>query len=120
MGVLVILSLVYKRHRESPKRPWRIWSVAYCLHLFLAPTHRTFVRGTSTRLFDVSKQVVGQLFVHAVNLFVSDLGSDHTESNACVFYFLNILIDTTLGMSLLPLSCISSKLTLVQALLLST
>ncbi|EKM79919.1 hypothetical protein AGABI1DRAFT_72625 [Agaricus bisporus var. burnettii JB137-S8] len=79
MGVLVILSLVYKRHRESPKRPWRIW------------------------LFDVSKQVVGQLFVHAVNLFVSDLGSDHTESNACVFYFLNILIDTTLGVALIYL-----------------
>lgn len=29
MGVLVILSLVYKRHRESPKRPWRIWFVFY-------------------------------------------------------------------------------------------
>lgn len=53
------------------------------------------------RLFDVSKQVVGQMFVHGVNLFVSDLGSDTTEGNACVFYFLNILIDTTLGMALL-------------------
>jgi hypothetical protein len=32
MGVLVILSLVYKRHREPQKRPWRIWSVpeSYC------------------------------------------------------------------------------------------
>lgn len=27
MGVLVILSLVYKRHREPQKRPWRIWFV---------------------------------------------------------------------------------------------
>jgi hypothetical protein len=27
LGVLVILSLVYKRHRETPMRPWRIWSV---------------------------------------------------------------------------------------------
>jgi hypothetical protein len=27
MGILVILSLVYKRHRETPKRPWRIWLV---------------------------------------------------------------------------------------------
>ena len=25
MGVLVVLSLVYKRHRERPKRPWGIW-----------------------------------------------------------------------------------------------
>jgi len=45
----------------------------------------------------VSKQVVGQMFVHGVNVFLSDFGSNHTEGNACVFYFLNILIDTTLG-----------------------
>ncbi|KXN92354.1 hypothetical protein AN958_08585 [Leucoagaricus sp. SymC.cos] len=77
LGVLVLLSLVYKRHREVSKRPWRIW------------------------LFDVSKQVVGQMFVHGVNVFLSDLGSDTTEGNACVFYFLNILIDTTLGVTLI-------------------
>ncbi|KAF8914263.1 vacuolar membrane protein-domain-containing protein [Gymnopilus junonius] len=78
MGMLVILSLVYKRHRESLKRPWRIW------------------------LFDVSKQVVGQLFVHGVNLLASDLVSNHTSSkNACVSYFLNILIDTTFGVAMI-------------------
>ncbi|KAJ6616240.1 vacuolar membrane protein-domain-containing protein [Mycena sp. CBHHK59/15] len=77
MGVLVILSLVYKRHREKPMRPWRIW------------------------LFDVSKQVVGQMFVHGVNVLISDLVSHHSSNNACVFYFLNILIDTTLGVGLI-------------------
>ncbi|KAF7332362.1 hypothetical protein MKEN_00117900 [Mycena kentingensis (nom. inval.)] len=77
MGVLVILSLVYKRQRENPMRPWRIW------------------------IFDVSKQVVGQLFVHGVNVLISDLVSKYTQNNACVFYFLNILIDTTLGVGLL-------------------
>jgi len=77
MGVLVILSLVYKRHREKPMRPWRIW------------------------LFDVSKQVVGQMFVHAFNVFVSDLVSHHSSNNACVSYFLNILIDTTVGVGLI-------------------
>ncbi|KAF7302028.1 hypothetical protein MIND_00769200 [Mycena indigotica] len=77
MGVLVILSLVYKRHREKPMRPWRIW------------------------IFDVSKQIVGQMFVHGVNVLVSDLVSKYTTNNACVFYFLNILIDTTLGVGLL-------------------
>jgi hypothetical protein len=79
MGVLVILSLVYKRQREKSKRPWRIW------------------------LFDVSKQVVGQMFVHGVNVFISDFGSHHSAKNACVFYFLNILIDTTLGVALIYL-----------------
>ncbi|KAF5358959.1 hypothetical protein D9758_004900 [Tetrapyrgos nigripes] len=77
MGILVILSLLYKRHRESPKRPWRIW------------------------LFDVSKQVVGQMFVHGVNVLVSDLVSHLDSLNACVSYFLNVLVDTTLGVALL-------------------
>jgi hypothetical protein len=37
MGIMVILTLVYKRQREKPKRKWRIW------------------------MFDVSKQLVGEL-----------------------------------------------------------
>ncbi|KAG1734973.1 vacuolar membrane protein-domain-containing protein [Suillus lakei] len=77
MGVLVILSLVYKRHREPQKRPWRIW------------------------LFDVSKQIVGQMFVHGVNVLISDLGSHHNAGNACTYYFLNVLIDTTLGVAII-------------------
>ncbi|KAG2128988.1 vacuolar membrane protein-domain-containing protein [Suillus clintonianus] len=77
MGVLAILSLVYKRHREPQKRPWRIW------------------------LFDVSKQIVGQMFVHGVNVLISDLGSHHNAGNACTYYFLNVLIDTTLGVAII-------------------
>ncbi|KAL5527714.1 hypothetical protein ACEPAG_6515 [Sanghuangporus baumii] len=77
MGVFVILSLVYKRHRESPKRPWRIWT------------------------FDVSKQVVGQMFIHGMNLLISGVGAHHASSNPCALYFLNILIDTTLGVALI-------------------
>lgn len=77
MGVLVILSLVYKRHREPQKRPWRIW------------------------LFDVSKQIVGQMFVHGVNVLISDLGSHHNAGNACSYYFLNVLVDTTLGVAII-------------------
>ena len=56
---------------------------------------------SSVRLFDVSKQVAGQLFVHGINLLVSGLVSHHTDGNACVSYFLNILIDTTFGGSFL-------------------
>jgi STIMATE family len=40
------------------------------------------------------------MFVHGVNVFISDVGSARSSGNACVFYFLNILIDTTLGVSL--------------------
>ncbi|KAI0287606.1 vacuolar membrane protein-domain-containing protein [Russula brevipes] len=88
MGVLVISSLLYKRHREQPMRPWRIW----CVPL------------SSYTLFDVSKQVVGQMFVHGVNVLISDVGSTRSSGNACVLYFLNILIDTTLGVGVIYLA----------------
>ena len=51
----------------------------------------------TNRSFDVSKQIVGQLFVHGVNVLISDLVAHHASGNPCVLYFLNILIDTTLG-----------------------
>jgi len=79
MGILVITSLVYKRHREEPKRPWQIW------------------------WFDVSKQVIGQMFVHGVNVLISDVVAKVSAGNACVLYFLNILIDTTLGVAIIYL-----------------
>ncbi|KAN0097100.1 vacuolar membrane domain containing protein [Tylopilus felleus] len=77
MGVLAILSLVYKRQRETQKRSWEIW------------------------LFDVSKQVVGAMFVHGVNVLISNLTSYESAGNACTYYFLNILLDTTLGVGLI-------------------
>ncbi|PIL37463.1 hypothetical protein GSI_01157 [Ganoderma sinense ZZ0214-1] len=79
MGILVILSLVYKRHRETPKRPWRIW------------------------LFDVSKQIVGQMFVHGLNVLISDIVAHLATENACNLYFLNILLDTTFGVGIIYL-----------------
>ncbi|KAG9317801.1 vacuolar membrane protein-domain-containing protein [Chiua virens] len=80
MGVLAVLSLVYKRHRETQKRPWNIW------------------------LFDVSKQVLGQMFVHGLNVLISDLGSHQLAGNACTYYFLNVLLDTTPGIGLIYLA----------------
>ncbi|EIN11002.1 hypothetical protein PUNSTDRAFT_100938 [Punctularia strigosozonata HHB-11173 SS5] len=77
MGLIVISTLVYKRYREHPRRPWRIW------------------------LFDVSKQILGQMFVHGVNVLISDVISRISSGNACIFYFLNILIDTTLGVAII-------------------
>ena len=37
------------------------------------------------------------MFVHGLNVVISDVGAHHKSANACVFYFLNVLIDTTLG-----------------------
>jgi len=41
------------------------------------------------------------MFVHTANLLASGLVSHHTDGNACVNYFLNILIDTTFGIGLI-------------------
>lgn len=32
MGLIVILSLVWKRNHESPRRPWRIWYAHLTCH----------------------------------------------------------------------------------------
>jgi hypothetical protein len=95
LGGLALLSLVWKRWRESPRRPLKIWS------------------------FDVSKQVVGSVLLHLANLFMSMLSSgtfdvsnaplpgpsvvvqgDGQEKkirpNPCSFYLLNLAIDVSL------------------------
>ncbi|KZW04468.1 hypothetical protein EXIGLDRAFT_636054 [Exidia glandulosa HHB12029] len=77
LGVLVILSLVYKRNHESPKRKWRIW------------------------LFDVSKQVVGQVVVHIANVSLAALVGHVSAANPCAQYFIHVLLDTTVGVALL-------------------
>lgn len=96
LGALALLSLVYKRWKERPQRPIKIWA------------------------FDVSKQVFGSVLLHLANLFMSMLsagqaagaihratlkaaeaGRDHYQPNPCSFYLLNLAIDTTLGIPIL-------------------
>ncbi|KAK4136324.1 hypothetical protein BT67DRAFT_374730 [Trichocladium antarcticum] len=99
LGALALLSLVYKRWRERPQRPVRIW------------------------FFDASKQVFGSVLVHAANVFMSLLTSGRFSidtvidpgggggggggdvgdyvPNPCSFYLLNLGIDTTLGIPIL-------------------
>lgn len=103
LGGLALMSLVYKRWRERPQRPVKIW------------------------FFDVSKQVFGSVLVHVANVFMSMLTSgrfsikvepaavstaammmkrlvlsrhpgdepDYTP-NPCSFYLLNLAIDVSL------------------------
>ncbi|WPH00575.1 Pfam:DUF3661 [Acrodontium crateriforme] len=99
LGAMAILSLVWKRYRETPKRPWKIF------------------------FFDVSKQVFGSMLTHILNLAMSMLGSvaivnaaevaastaaagkdESTRTpNPCSFYLLNLAIDTTIGIPVLYL-----------------
>lgn len=88
LGVLALLTLVFKRYRESPKRPWRVW------------------------FFDVAKQVTGSVILHLINLLMSELGAGNLENkvaevgsqvqdeegrkpNPCSFYLLNLAIDVS-------------------------
>ncbi|KJR89458.1 vacuolar membrane protein [Sporothrix schenckii 1099-18] len=104
LGGLALMSLVYKRWRERPQRPLKIW------------------------FFDASKQVFGSVLVHMANVFMSlltsgrfsikvtpgvvstaamllrrddDNGSVPYTPNPCSFYLLNLAIDTTLGIPIL-------------------
>ena len=94
LGCAALLALVYKRWRERPQRPMKIW------------------------FFDVSKQVVGSVLVHIANLLMSMLSSGqfsikldpntvvarslqrrmtdehgNYKPNPCSFYLLNLAID---------------------------
>ncbi|MCJ1314186.1 hypothetical protein MMC25_007866 [Agyrium rufum] len=87
LGLLALLVLVFKRWRERPQRPLKIWA------------------------FDASKQVVGSALLHLANLLMSMLSSGQLDvsvaaqgvatENPCSFYFLNLAIDTTVGIPIL-------------------
>ena len=96
LGGLALLSLVYKRWRERPQRPIKIWA------------------------FDASKQVVGSVLLHLANLVMSMFSAgqiqvpvaqaaasaarangEEYQPNPCSFYLLNLAIDTTLGIPIL-------------------
>ena len=80
LGILALGSLVFKRWRERPQRPIKIWA------------------------FDASKQVVGSGLLHLANLFMSMLSSGELtpspkagdyQANPCSFYLLNLAIDVS-------------------------
>ncbi len=91
LGLLAISSLVFKRWRERPQRPVKVWA------------------------FDVSKQVVGSVLLHISNLLMAmfssgrfsshpdhpnvqtrmDDGGDHYQPNPCAMYLLNLAIDVS-------------------------
>jgi STIMATE family len=95
LGLLALLSLVFKRWRERPQRPVKIWA------------------------FDASKQVFGSVLLHLANLLMSMFSAgeiqttlakaaadkvgvtDKYQPNPCSFYLLNLAIDTTIGIPIL-------------------
>ena len=95
LGVLALLSLVYKRWRERPQRPVKVWA------------------------FDASKQVFGSVLLHLLNVLMSMFSAGEIQAtlaqaaadtvgatekyqpNPCSFYLLNLAIDTTIGIPIL-------------------
>jgi hypothetical protein len=90
LGILALSSLVFKRYREKPRRPLKVWA------------------------FDASKQVVGSMLLHLANLLMSMLSSgeldinqkaaqaatftqadEGRQPNPCSFYLLNLAIDVS-------------------------
>ncbi|CDZ98655.1 Protein of unknown function DUF3661, vaculolar transmembrane [Phaffia rhodozyma] len=104
MGLGVLVTLVVKRYLEKPKRPWQIWTL------------------------DTSKQFIGQAIVHLSNILISTFPSpsptafDETvkssfdRPNPCSLYFLNVLIDTTLGIFIIWVLLRLSRWILVDTL----
>jgi hypothetical protein len=96
LGLLAVSSLVYKRWRETPRRPLKIW------------------------FFDVSKQVFGSVLLHLANILMSMLSSggfdvdaqtkatphyageddNGKQPNPCSFYLLNIAVDVSFAIAI--------------------
>ncbi|KAL3232188.1 Uncharacterized protein RNJ44_04104 [Nakaseomyces bracarensis] len=94
MGISALGLLLFKRNREHPRRKLDVW------------------------LFDIGKQVIGALGIHFINvgisvikrhkqnkriIYNSDNDDDGTEDQ-CDWYFLNLLLDTTIGIPILWLA----------------
>ncbi|KAI9090518.1 vacuolar membrane protein-domain-containing protein [Phlyctochytrium arcticum] len=79
MASVALGSLIVKRQREHPRRPFIIWAM------------------------DTSKQAVAAGMVHFANIALAYIADSDESSNPCVWYSLNILLDTTLGVGVLAL-----------------
>jgi hypothetical protein len=74
LGAAAFSVLILKRYIEKPRRPWKIW------------------------FYDVAKQIISSLFLHLFNLIISAvLSDDENDADACVWYFVTVVLDCTLG-----------------------
>ncbi len=74
LGAAAFSILIVKRYVEKPRRPWKIW------------------------FYDVAKQIISSLVLHLFNLIISAvLSNDENDPDACVWYFVTVTLDCTLG-----------------------
>lgn len=73
--IAAVSTLVYKRHREKPQRPWIIW------------------------IFDSSKQAFAGSLQHAVNMILGlFFGSINGKASQCIWYIVNFAITCFCGL----------------------
>ncbi|KAJ3317295.1 hypothetical protein HDV06_001717 [Boothiomyces sp. JEL0866] len=79
MASLALASLLYKRSIETPQRPMLIWAM------------------------DTAKQAIAASLIHFANILLSYITSvlPQQSTNPCVWYFLNLALDTTVGVYIL-------------------
>ena len=74
LGAAAFSILIVKRYVEKPRRAWKIW------------------------FYDVAKQIISSLTLHLFNLIISAvLSNDEGDADACVWYFVTVVLDCTLG-----------------------
>ena len=74
LGAAAFSILIVKRYVEKPRRAWKIW------------------------FYDVAKQIISSVALHLFNLIISAiLSSDEKDADACVWYFVTVVLDCTLG-----------------------
>lgn len=81
LATAAVVSLYFKRLRETPRRTFRTW------------------------FLDVSKQGFGACYAHVLNMMIANVISRNVRGNnvlndQCAWYGLSYLIDTTLGLLL--------------------
>ena len=78
LAVAAIGTLLYKRHREHPPRPWKIW------------------------FFDTAKQAVAGSLQHGVNMIFGIIfGNRGGTAGECIWYIVNFTITTVCGLFIL-------------------
>jgi len=93
LAVVAFSSLLFKRYREKPKRPTKIW-----LLFLLFSKLNSKCKIIKKRVYDVSKQALSQGMLHSLNVLFS-----FTLADPCVQYFMNIMLDTTIGVLIMGL-----------------
>ena len=80
LGFFALFSLCVKRITERPKRNFKVF------------------------VYDVSKQVVGSLYAHGLNILVAinvtSLNKNSEYNDQCMWYFVNFMVDVMLGLVL--------------------